>query len=196
MWAVPHHGRSCGIVGVHYFSQMSWPVSFFVFSQLPNHLDNGLMRPLHQPICLGVVRHGLQLLDDEEFMHLVNNAVHEVHTTITQEPGWGPEDQDVILIQEIVTVLVVWLGVMYAITCFIKWSWNTRTFATLGCLFSSRVISTLVKSTCKRSIRVVATIGCSGTLDKLPSCCKQCAQDLIDCDIWFVMPGHQKCSCN
>ena len=36
----------------------------------------------------------------------------------------------------------------------------------------------LVKSTCKSSIRPVATIGCRGTLHKLPSCCKQCVQEL------------------
>ena len=54
----------------------------------------------------------------------------------------------------------------------------------------------LVKSTCKRSIRVVATLGCRGTLDKLPSCCKQCVQELMDCCIWLVIPGHQKCSYN
>ena len=37
---------------------------------------------------------------------------------------------------------------------------------TLGDLFSSKVISMLVKSTCKRSRGVVATIGCKGALDK------------------------------
>ena len=51
---------------------------------------------------------------------------------------------------------------------------------TLGSLFSSRVVSMLVNSTCKRSIGRVATIGYRGALDKLPSCCKQCVQDLMD----------------
>ena len=54
----------------------------------------------------------------------------------------------------------------------------------------------LVKSTCKRPIGAVATIRCRGTLDKSPSCCNQCMQDLIDCYIWLVIPGHQKCSHN
>ena len=54
----------------------------------------------------------------------------------------------------------------------------------------------LMKSTCKRSIGAVATIGCRGTLDKLPSCCKHHMQDLIHCHIWVVIPGHQKCSHN
>ena len=67
---------------------------------------------------------------------------------------------------------------------------------TLDSLFSSRVVSMLVKSTCKRSIRAVATIGCRGTLDKLPSCCKQHTQDLMDCCIWLAIPGHQRHSHN
>ena len=98
--------------------------------------------------------------------------------------------------RNLATVLAVWWGVTYAITCFMKWSWNTRTFVTLGGLFSSRVVSMLVRSTCKRSIGVVATIRCRGALDKLPSCCKQCAQVLVDCCIWLAMPGHQKGSHN
>ena len=64
-----------------------------------------------------------------------------------------------------------------------KWSWNTKTLVTLGDLFSSKVISMLVKSTCKKSRGVVAMIGFKGALDKLPSCCKQCAQVLMDCHI-------------
>ena len=51
--------------------------------------------------------------------------------------------------------------------------------ATLGDMFSSKVVSMLVKSTCKRSRGVVAIIGCKGALDKLPSCCKQHAQVLV-----------------
>ena len=75
-----------------------------------------------------------------------------------------------------------------------KWSWNTRMLATLGSLFNSMVISMLVKSMCKRSNEVVATIGCMRTLGKLPSCCKQHKQYLMDCCIWLIIPGHQKCS--
>ena len=85
---------------------------------------------------------------------------------------------------------------MYAITCFMKWSWNTRTFVTLGGLFGSMVISILVKSTCKRSIGVVDTIGCRGTIDNLPSCCKQHMQDFRDFYTWSVIPSHQKHSHN
>ena len=74
MWAVTHHGGLVSIVGMDYLSQVTWPVSFFIFSQLPNHLHNGLMRPLHQPICLGLIRHGLQLLHAKKFTYLINNA--------------------------------------------------------------------------------------------------------------------------
>ena len=80
--------------------------------------------------------------------------------------------------------------------CFVKLSWNTRILVTLGILFSSMVISILVKSTCKRSSGAVATIGCRSALDRLPSCCKQWVQYLIDCCIWLDITGHQKCSLN
>ena len=48
---------------MHYFSQMRWPVSFFVFSQLSNHVHNHLVQSLYQPISLGVVGCGLQSFD-------------------------------------------------------------------------------------------------------------------------------------
>ena len=76
--------------------------------------------------------------------------------------------------------------------CFMKWSWNTRMLATQGSWFSSMAISILVKFICKRSNGVVATIGCRGTLDKSPWCCKQCMQDLVDCHIWLIIPSHQR----
>ena len=77
-----------------------------------------------------------------------------------------------------------------------KWSWNTKMLTTLYGLSSSMVISILVKSTCKRSMGTVAMIGCRGTLGKLPSCHKQCVQDLRDCCICLTIPGHQKHSLN
>ena len=83
VWAVLHHCRLGGVVGLHYYSQMTWPVRFFIFSQLPNHLHDILMGLLHQPIHLGVIRHGSQLLHAEEFAHLTSNAALEVSTPIT-----------------------------------------------------------------------------------------------------------------
>ena len=92
MWAIPHHCGLGGIVGMHYFSQMTWQVSFFIISQLPNHLHDSLMRSLYQPICLGVVGHGLQLLHAKELTHLTNNVAHEVHMAVMMKPGQGPKD--------------------------------------------------------------------------------------------------------
>ena len=80
---------------------MYWPVGFFVFSQLPDHSHNGLIWSLYQPICFWVVQCGPQFLHTEELTHLINDAAHEVITPITQESGWGSEDQDVTLIQEL-----------------------------------------------------------------------------------------------
>ena len=77
-WAVPHDCGLGGVTGMHYFSQMTWPVGFFIFFQLPNHLHDSLMGPLYQPIHLGVIGCGSQLLHTEEFAHLTNNVVHKV----------------------------------------------------------------------------------------------------------------------
>ena len=68
--------------------------------------------------------------------------------------------------------------------------------ATLGDWFGSKVVSLLVKSTCRRSRGAGAMIGCMGALGKLPSCCKKHVQVLMDCCIWLVIPSYQKCSCN
>ena len=52
VWTVPGNCRMGGIRGMHYFSQMRWPVSVFVFFQLPDHLHNCLVQSLYQPISL------------------------------------------------------------------------------------------------------------------------------------------------
>ena len=93
-------------------------------------------------------------------------------------------------------VFAVWLGVTYANTCFVKWSWNTKTLLTLGDWFGSKVASMLVKSTCRRSRGAVATMGCRGALGRLSSCCRHHVQFLIGCHIWLAIPGHQKHSCS
>ena len=93
-------------------------------------------------------------------------------------------------------VFTVWLGVTYASTCLVKWSWKTKTLVTLGDWFSSIVVSILVKSTCNRFKGVVATIGHKGALGEPPSYWRQCLQALITCLICLAIPGHQKCSCN
>ena len=93
-------------------------------------------------------------------------------------------------------VFAVWSGVTYANTCLVKWSWKTKTLATLGDWFSSNVVSILVKSTCRRSRGAVATIGHKGALGVPPSNWRQCLQALITCLICLAIPGHQKHSCN
>ena len=77
MWTVTGHSRAGGIVGVHYFSQVPWPVSFFVFAQLPSHSHYSLVWSLHQPISLWVVGHGLQLLPAKDLAQYVDYTSHE-----------------------------------------------------------------------------------------------------------------------
>ena len=91
MWTVPGNCGLGGIVGVHYFSQMRWPVFF----QLPNHVHNCLVQSLYQPICLGVVGHSLQSLDAKDLAQFLNNATGKASTSVTQEPGQGLKDRDV-----------------------------------------------------------------------------------------------------
>ena len=43
VWTVPGNCGMGGIIGVHYFSQMRWPVGFLIFSQLSNHVHNHLV---------------------------------------------------------------------------------------------------------------------------------------------------------
>ena len=96
VWTVPSNCGLGGIIGMHYFNQMRWPVGFFVFSQLPNHAHNCLVRSLYQPISLGVVGNSLQLFDAKDLAHFLNYATHEASgASITQEPGQGPKDRDV-----------------------------------------------------------------------------------------------------
>ena len=146
------------------------------------------------PLWLGW--HGLQFLHDKEHTQFINDAAHKVSTPIAHELGQGPEDQNVTLKQELGDCFSCLIGGHICHTMFVKWSWNTRTLATLGSWFSSVVVSMLVTFTCKRSNGVVATIGCRSSLGKSPSCCKQCIQNLMDHCIWLIIPSHQKCSCS
>ena len=95
VWTVSGSCGSGGIIGMCYFSQMRWPVSFLVFSQLPNYVHNCLVQSLYQPISLGVVGHGPQLFDAKDPAQFLNYVTGEASTSITQEPGHSPEDRDV-----------------------------------------------------------------------------------------------------
>ena len=85
---------------MHYFSQMRWPVGFFVFSHLADHAHNHLAQSLHQPISVWVVGCGLQSFDAKDLAHFLNHTTHEASTSVTQEPGQGSEDRDVTLVQK------------------------------------------------------------------------------------------------
>ena len=91
MWTIPGHSRVGGIVGVHLFSQVPWPVGLFVFAQLPNHSHYGLVQSLHQPVSLQVVWHGPQFRHTKDLAHLVNDTANKVSTSVNQGPGWGLE---------------------------------------------------------------------------------------------------------
>ena len=83
VWTIPSNCGSGGIIGIHYFSQMRWPVGFIVFSQLPNHAHNCLVQSLYQPISLGVVGHGPQLFYAKDLAHFLNYTTYEASTSIT-----------------------------------------------------------------------------------------------------------------
>ena len=87
VWTIPSNCRMGGIIGMHYFSQMRWPVSFLIFSQLLNHAYNCLVQSLYQAIGWWVVGHGLQLFDTKDPAHFLNYTTSEARTPSTQEPS-------------------------------------------------------------------------------------------------------------
>ena len=83
MWTVPSNCGLGGIVGMHYFSQMRWPVGFLVFSQLPDHVHNCVVQSLYQPVHLGVVGHGPQSFDTKDLAQFLNDATGKTSTSVT-----------------------------------------------------------------------------------------------------------------
>ena len=51
------------------------------------------MSSLYQPVSLEVVGHGLQSLIAKDLARFPNNVAGKTSTSITQEPGQGPEDR-------------------------------------------------------------------------------------------------------
>ena len=82
VWTVPSNCRLGGIIIMCYFSQMRWPVGFFVFSQLSYHVHNCLVQSLYQPICLGVVGHDQQSFDAKDLAQFLNYTTGEASTSI------------------------------------------------------------------------------------------------------------------
>ena len=107
VWTIPNNCGTGGIMGMHYFSKMGWPVGFLIFSQLPYHVCNHLVQSLYQTISLWVVGHGLQSFYAKDLAHFLNHTTHEASTSITQEPGWGPEDRDVTSVQNLAMFFAV-----------------------------------------------------------------------------------------
>ena len=91
VWTALGNFRMGGIIGMYYFSQMRWPVGFFVFFQLPNHAHNHLVQSLYQPISLWVVGHGPQSFYAKDLAHFLNHSTCEASTSITHDPGWDPK---------------------------------------------------------------------------------------------------------
>ena len=151
VWTVTSNCRSGGIISMHYFSQMRWPVSFLVFSQLSNYVHNHLVQSLYQPVSLGVVGCDLQsfmprILHISSITLLVNLAPLSLKSL-----AGAPKIEMYPPYKNLATVFTVWSGVMYANMCFMKWSWNTKMLASLGDWFGSNMVSMLVKSTCRIS---------------------------------------------
>ena len=97
--------------------------------------------------------------------------------------------------RNVAMVFAVWTGVMYAMTCLVKWSQKTKTFTMFGGWSNPIVVSILVKSTCSNSKGVVTMMGCTGALVQVPSCQTHCSQLLITFYICVAILGHQNWSC-
>ena len=93
-------------------------------------------------------------------------------------------------------VFAVWMGVMYPMTCFRKWSQKIKSFTMLGGWSNSTVASMLVKSTCSNSKGTVTMMGHTGALAQVPSCWMHCSQLLIVFCICAAIPCHQNQSCS
>ena len=98
--------------------------------------------------------------------------------------------------RNLATVFVVWVGVMYTMICFVKWSQKTKTFTTFGGWPNSIVISMLVNSMCSNSKGAVTMMGCIGTLVQVPLCWMHHLQLLMAFCICVAIPGHQNWSCS
>ena len=104
-------------------------------------------------VCYFFMQRSLQI---SSMMQLVKLAPQSLGSL-----AGATEDQDVTLIQELGNCSSCLIGghICHNMLCEMVLE-HPDMLATLGGLFSSRVVSMLVKSMCKRSIGVVATIGC------------------------------------
>ena len=92
VWTIPGYCRMGCIIGMHYFSQMRWPVGFLIFSQLPDHVhksSGAISLPSH--LFVGRQVHGPQLFDAKDLAHFLNHTTSEASNSITQESWLGPQ---------------------------------------------------------------------------------------------------------
>ena len=94
------------------------------------------------------------------------------------------------------TAFAVWLGVTYAMMCFVKWLQKTKRLTTFGGWSNSVVVTMLVKSSCNNSKGVAKMISHIVAWVWLPTCWMHCLQLLTAFWIYMVMPGHQNQSCS
>ena len=162
MQTIPCYCRAGGIIDVCYFSQMWWLGSFFVFSQLSNHLHHHMVQSLHQPISLWVVGHGLQLLHAKNLAHFIDYTTHQASTSVTQKPGQGSKDGDVTLVQELSNSFCSLIRghICQYVLCGVVL--EHQDVNNSWWLVWLKVASILVKSTCRRSRGAVAMMGCKG----------------------------------
>ena len=142
VWTVLSYCRSGGIVGMCYFSQMGWPVGFFVFFQLSDHAHNHLVRSLYQSICLGVVGHGPQSFHANNHAQFLNYTTGKASPLSLKSLAGDPKIEMWPPYRNLVMVFAVWSGVTYANMCLVKWSGKPKTLVTLGDWFSYNVLNT------------------------------------------------------
>ena len=98
--------------------------------------------------------------------------------------------------RNLATVFAVWLGIMYAMTCLVRWLQKTKMFNTFGGWSNFKVVLILIKSMCSNSKGAVTMMGHTGALAIVPSCQMHCSQLLIVFCICVAIPVYQSWSCS
>ena len=170
------------------------PVCLLIFTLFPNCPHQHLLGLLYLSISLGVIGQNSCLLNAHELTQLTYDVAFKVGSSVTQELGWGSEDQDISLPQKSSNSFcsLIWSHICHDMPHKvvtkdqnIHYVWS-----------SSIVISMLVKSTWSSSKEEVTRIASRGAFAWAPSCWIHFSQLLIAFCICIAMPGHQNWSCN
>ena len=196
MWAVSSDGWSCTIVSMHQLGQMLWPVCLPVSTQFPYHAHQYLVSSFHLSIGLSMIRWSPNLLYVHKLAKLSDDVAFKVGPSVLRSLAGALKIKMYPCHRNLATVFAVWLGVTYAMMCFVKWLQKAKRFTTFGGWSNSIMVSMLVKSTCNNSKGVVTMIICIGVSVWLPSCWMHCSQLLITFCICVAMPGHQNQTCS